>query len=450
MSGAGGQDGEKGRFRLPAWIPEPLARRGRALWPVLVTLGDQAVHSGTNFLTGVVIGRMLSVGDLGVFSLGMTVVVFSLIFQDTLLATPYTYHFHNKAVHHRPRLTAGALIQSVFLAALFSLFFLLASGGALVAGEAALEGVFLALAGAMPLMFLREFFRRLFFTEFRMFSAALLDGGVSVLQFALLFAMLWGGLLTPATAYMAIGIAAGIGAVVCFAFQRDLFDFRNLDIMEDTRENLRYGRWLLAGSICHIGSLYAFPWFLYLSAGEKGTGAFAACMSIVNLLNPLIIGFTNFFRPRIIKTYADQGLAAMNRMIWHSCAFLLAPVLVLIVVLFFLGEDLVALVYGGQFTGLGTAISLVSLSLVPTFLNAPVQLGALAINRPWFNPIFHAAGFTVTVLAGYPLAVRFGVEGAAGGYVLTTLAGTAMLSALYLRCVRRMERAGEQQKATDQ
>lgn len=416
----------------------------RALGPLALTLGDQAIHSGTNFLTGVLIGRALSVGDLGVFSLGMTVVVFSLIFQDTLLATPYTYHFHNKEIHHRPRLSAGALIQSAFLAALFSLFFLLAGGGAMIFGEAALERVFLALAGAMPLMALREFFRRLFFTEFRMLSAAVLDGGVSILQFVLLFAMLWGGFLSPSAAYITIGIATGVGAAVCFAFQRHLFDFRNLDILEDTRENLRYGRWLLAGSVCHIGSLYAFPWFLYLSHGDKGTGAFAACMSIVNLLNPLIIGFTNFFRPRIIKTHVDQGLEAMNRMILQSCALLLAPALALIGALFFFGENLVSFVYGGQFSGLGAAISLVSLSLIPTFLNAPIQLGALAINRPQLNPAFHAAGFAVTLLAGYPLVQALGVEGAAAGFVLTTLTGTLVLAALYWRCIWKLsERKGK-------
>lgn len=403
---------------------------------VVFTLGDQAIHSGTNFLTGVVIGRFLSVGDLGVFSLGMTVVTFALIFQDTLLATPYTYHFHHAPEGARPRLTAGALVQSALLAMAMAFVFLVAGTAALLAGNETLQPVFTALAGALPFLFIREFFRRMFFASFRMRRAMLLDGGVSALQFALLFAFLGLNVLSPATAYLALAGSAGGAAFACFVLLRREFDFRGLDIVADTRENLKYGRWLLAGSVCHIGSLYAFPWFLYLQQGEKGTGAFAACMSIVNLLNPLIIGFTNFFRPKLIQVQADQGVRAMNRLIVLSAGALLVPVLVLIGGLALFGGALVSFVYGGDFSGLGSSIFLVSLSLVPTFLNAPVQLGVLALNKPWINPAFHAAGFATTILAGFFLVDRFGLAGATGGYALTTFVGSTVLGVLYVRAVR--------------
>ena len=42
-----------------------------------VTLFDQVVYSGTTFLTGILVGRLLSVGDFGEFSLGLTLMVFS-------------------------------------------------------------------------------------------------------------------------------------------------------------------------------------------------------------------------------------------------------------------------------------------------------------------------------------------------------------------------------------
>lgn len=417
--------------------PSPrFSRLRRYLGPAVFTLSDQAIHSGTNFLTGVLIGRFLSVGDLGLFSLGMTVVTFSLIFQDTLLATPYTYHFHHASEETRPRLTAGAMVQSALLAVLLAFVFLCLGAGVLVAGESRLAPVFMALAGAMPFLFVREFFRRLFFTSFEMRSAVLLDAGVSIVQFFLLFAFLSAGVLSPTTAWTALAGAAGIAALACFVLLRRRFDFHSLDIVADTRENLRYGRWLLLGSLCHILSLYAYPWFLYLRQGETGAGSFAACMSIVNLLNPLIIGFTNFFRPKLIQVQAAHGVAAMHRMITLSAGALLVPVLVLVGGMAAGGEQLVRFVYGSGFSGLGTAVFLVSLSLIPTFLNAPVQLGALALNKPWVNPVFHAAGLATTLLAGFPLVSRFGLEGATGGYALTTLAGGMVLWALYLRAVR--------------
>ncbi len=413
-----------------------LARLRRHLGPAVFTLADQAIHSGTNFLTGVVIGRFLSVGDLGVFSLGLTVVTFSLLFQDTLLATPYTYHFHHAGVEARPRLTAGALVQSALLALGLAFVFVVLGGAVLLAGETTLSPVFTALAAAMPFLFVREFFRRMFFTSFQMRAAMTLDAGVSILQFTLLFAFLSAGVLSPVTAWLVLAGAAGGAALVCFLLLRERFDFRDLDIVADTRENLRYGRWLLLGSLCHIGSLYAFPWFLYIQQGKTGTGAFAACMSIVNLLNPLIIGFTNFFRPKLIEVQATQGVRAMNRMILLSAGALVVPVLILVGAMGLFGGSLVTLVYGAGFSGLGPAVFLVSLSLIPTFVNAPIQLGTLALNRPWINPAFHAAGLATTVLVGFPLVHHFGLVGATGGYALTTLSGSVVLGALYARAVR--------------
>ena len=57
---------------------------------VLLSIGDQCLVSGTNFLTLVIVGRSCGLQELGVYSLAFTVVVILMALQESLLIAPYT------------------------------------------------------------------------------------------------------------------------------------------------------------------------------------------------------------------------------------------------------------------------------------------------------------------------------------------------------------------------
>lgn len=405
---------------------------------LVLTLADQAVNSGANFLTGVLVGRLLSIGEFGEFSLGMTLVIFSLILQDTLLATPYTFHFHGKGKSGHAALRAGALVQSFMLGLVCSLLLLVASGLAgYLANGGTITPILTSLGVSLPFLFFRECLRRQYFTEFQMGRALGLDVVVTILQFALLFGAWKAGILHPATVFAVMALAAALGGGWAWLRTRGEYDFRTMDVAHDTRENVLYGRWLLAGSFCHLGSLYAYPWLVYLLYGKEEAGAFAACYSLINLLNPLILGFNNYFRPRIIKTKMDHGVSAMHGLVRTACLLFL-PAAVLVVLFFAAaGDFLVRIVYGSEFSGLGAILAIVGISLIPVTLNAPLQLGVLALNKPHINPAFHAVSLATTMLVGVPLVLMFGKMGAAAGYSLATAAGFMTLLWLYRREIRR-------------
>ncbi len=405
-----------------------------------IVLADQAVCSGATFLTGVLVGRALSIGAFGEFSLGMSLSVFSLVLQDTLLATPYTFHVHNSPAERLPVLRAGALVQSLLLSLVGTVLLIAAS--LLVfpdAGKGDLPLILRALGLSLPFLFLRECLRRQLFAEFSMGSALKLDTVVTAIQFALLGAFWFIGIFTPAAVFAVMATAAGAGSAMTLFIQRSRYDFRAIDVHNDTRENILYGRWLLVGSICHLGSLYAYPWLVYLAHGKAAAGAFAACYSLVNLLNPLILGFNNYFRPKIMKTRADEGIAAMDSLVRRACLFLGLASVLLILFMFAAGGWLVRIVYGAEFSGLGTVIGIVSISTLPVFVGAPLQLGTLALNKPQINPKFHAASLAVTIIIGTPLVLFLGEIGAAAGYALAAATGCAVLARLYRKEVRTIQ-----------
>src|SRR5688572_11745385 len=59
-----------------------------------IALMDQAVVSGANFLTSVLVGRWCGLAELGAFALGCTVLVYALALQESFIASPYVVFVH--------------------------------------------------------------------------------------------------------------------------------------------------------------------------------------------------------------------------------------------------------------------------------------------------------------------------------------------------------------------
>ncbi len=397
----------------------------------LFALADQMVHSGTTFLTGILVGRLLSVGEFGEFSLGLTLVVFSMVLQDNCLATPYTYRFHNNSDESKEGLRAGALIQSLMLALictslLFVAYFILPSEG-----YQDLRNILFVLSCSMPFLFIRETSRRIYFTEFRLIDTFIMDVIVSALQILLIIGLWYVNWISTSSVFFAMALAAFIGSAGAFIFHRKDFDFKLADIKKDTIENIHFGKWLLAGSFCHLGSLYIFPWLIYAMIGDVKAGAFAACYTLVNLINPFILGFNNYFRPHIMQTYSKEGLEAMHAQVMRMtmCFIPVAALISFLLVVF--GGNLVQFIYGDDFINLGTIIAFVGISVIPVILNAPIQLATLAMNKPQINPKFHSAAFASTMCIGVPLVIFYDIIGAAIGYSLSVSIGFIALIYFY-------------------
>lgn len=406
----------------------------------LITLGDQAIYSGTVFLMGILVGRLLSIGDFGEFSLGLTLMVFSLILQDNLLTTPYSYTFHNTKNVDEKALRASALIQSQILA-FFCMALLVVASFFVSTENGSLNNILRALGVSMPFLFLRETLRRIFFTEFKMSAVLIMDAGVSFLQIGAIL-MFWGmGWLTTIVVFPLIGAASALVSFLYLFLRRSEYALTQAHIKKDMRESFLYGRWLLLGSGCHLGSLYVFPWSVYALSGKVEAGAFAACYTLINLLNPLILGFNNYFRPKIMKLYRDEGVEAMQTLVKKILMFFLPFALGAVLFFGVAGGLLIRLIYGPEFAGLGLVIGIVGMSVAPVILNAPLQLGILAMNCPHFHPKFHGVSLAVALLVGIPLVLFYGKTGAAIGYSLSVSSGFAMLCWLYHHEVQRVRGA---------
>src|ERR1700682_1558781 len=128
-----------------------------------LALADQAVVSGTSFLTMVVVGRSTSASELGLYSIASSLLVTSVTIQDSLISFPYTIQRHRllgkSADHSDSSLKLSFLLSALCIVVLALAALGLSSWNA----EAKLVAMIWALAAVAPFALLRAFGRRLAF-----------------------------------------------------------------------------------------------------------------------------------------------------------------------------------------------------------------------------------------------------------------------------------------------
>ena len=127
--------------------------------PGRLSLFDQAVVSGTSFVTSVMIGRLCSKEDLGVFYLALTIVYLARGLQEHLVSAPYVVYCQNHSGESRALYMGSSLLHQIALSlaalvALLGVLGLLSFG----VGPTGLESAAWILLGCVPFLQLASLF----------------------------------------------------------------------------------------------------------------------------------------------------------------------------------------------------------------------------------------------------------------------------------------------------
>jgi O-antigen/teichoic acid export membrane protein len=82
---------------------------------------DQAIVAVTNFLTVMLLGRIAAPEELGMYSLGLSVVTLVRAIQSSVLLAPYTVNCHNQEISTLPRYAGSTLMHSLLLSIMAAL-----------------------------------------------------------------------------------------------------------------------------------------------------------------------------------------------------------------------------------------------------------------------------------------------------------------------------------------
>ena len=180
-----------------------------------LSLIDQGVVSGTNFLTTVLIGRVCGVDELGIYSLGFSLLVFTTNIHESLILAPYTVYVNRLEPQKRAEYAGSILIHHILLSAV-AMLCLSAFAFALMLefGPQRLILLIWLLVGVVPFTLLKEFGRRFMLAHLHLMTTLILDIAVAILQIGGLLWLAYTDNLSGIIAFYAVGVASGVGGVI--------------------------------------------------------------------------------------------------------------------------------------------------------------------------------------------------------------------------------------------
>jgi O-antigen/teichoic acid export membrane protein len=410
-----------------------------AIAPEMIALVDQVVVSGNSFLTTILISRWATPRELGIYAICISGLVCWLGVQDSLICLPYTIARGRVPADVHKQHAGRALAFNGYMSALalvvLSVLAIAISGGG--GANRSLVMVSWAAAAAVPVVMLREFGRKFALAHIRTAHALAIDAGVLALQLGMLGSFIWCECLSAPAALAAIGIACAFTGGSWLYLSRDQFALRGVVTHEAIRDSWRLGKWLFASQTSLLVQNYVMYWLLAWLTGAFSAGLFAACMTIAQFSNPLTIGLGNVLIPRAVRALQDGGGSTLLRQIMSDTVLVGVIMIVFCAIVLLLGDQLLILLYGRDYTGQGRTVAVLALALLASAIGMPASNALAALEVP--RTIFWAGliGAAVTVVLVSTLVSAWGLIGAAYGFLAGNIVGSVGRCAAFLLVLSR-------------
>lgn len=405
----------------------------------ILALVDQVVVSGTSFLTTVMIGRWILPSQLGLYSIGMSLLISFVTIEDSLITLPYTIQRCRLQQQEAAEHAGTALLQSSLLAIVLTVGTLLTAIGLSISPRTQLAArISWALGIVTPFALLREFGRQFAFAHLETTQAFLLDSSVAIIQIATLGLLGWTGRLSTATAYAPIGLGCAVAGSAWLYLLRSEFRIRVDQSWATLPRSWNLGKWLFASQITLSVQNYAAHWLLAFLIGTAATGIYAACLSVVSLSTPVITGLTNLLLPRAAVALHNEGGLSLRRQMVRDSLLLGAIMGAFCLAIVCVGDDLISLFYHEKaYRGHQATMVVLAFGLFVAAISRPASGALASMERP--QAIFWTglAGTSLTFVGTWYLMSKCGILGGAYGLLAGNMTGSAGRWIAFLVLVRQ-------------
>lgn len=408
--------------------PHVKVARRTGLGQQIMALADQGIVSAASFFTLVMVARWADATQVGLYSVAASVVALALSVQDSLVVRPYAI---------RVRAPIGSLKDHAAATRLLAILVSLVAAGSVAmsalglkatGSNARLAEVIATLAMALPFLLARDFARRFAFAHLTVHRALLIDTAVAGLTILAIFTLGWAGSLSAVTAFVAIALACAIGVAGWSYAARAAFGRGSHHLRQTAVRNWSIGKWLLASQLAMQSQGYMIYWVSMSIVGPKITGVYAACMSIVAFLNPILFGFLNILTPKYVQIFHSHGMKALRRRAAIDafrfgtgaaafCFFILVG-----------GDRIMALLYPGtEFRGYGFELTVLATAALASVIGSPFAVALTSVERVQVVAGVNAGSAVLCMLFVWWLMTSYGLVGAAIGALAAEATGSAAL-----------------------
>ena len=385
-----------------------------------IVLADQALVSGTNFLTGLLLARFLGLEGYGHFVLAYGLILFVSGIQVALIVSPMMVTVPKLDITDIPKYLKSITLQQL----LFSLAVLILTGLAvfLLAGVLRmpqLRALTLPVAFTASAFITQDFIRRLLIVTDRSTQAFVNDLISYGLQLSCLIYWL---LNRDQSAYSAFWIIAATSAIAIahgVLVSRPLIhggaartSSPGLSFKSALIRHWEFGKWLVARNIAYWGSSQFLIYLAGAMLSASAVGALTATRNIIGFANILFLALENIVPSRAAAMLKQRGHTGLKKYLRRVS--LLGGSLTGLVVLVAAAapEFWLTLVYGEEYAGYGWLVIGWGIYYIVGFFHRPLSAGLRALDKT--KDIFTATlfGMIATMLISYPAISLFELPGA--------------------------------------
>lgn len=346
--------------------PAPIEKRrdfGRAIarnsGAIFWALAGQGVFSITRFFSKMVVGGRFGDGqpgygseaELAYYDAAFGIMLLVLALHEALITTPLTF-FNHRLKKISEQTFAGRMLM---LSLLFSVAGLI--GTLLVTWyQASVVGIsdrflwaMIALSILIPFQSVKEFARRWLLANLAVRQSTLMELGFAACFILLVGVLIFAAQVNAAAVFAITVLSNFLCLCSWWAFYRNSFSMSLNGVGEQATENLRVGRWIAGENVSSVVMMYFSQWYLISLVSEKDAGVYTACLTIVFLSNPFILGISSIFAPRAAKEFEEHGWTGLLPILQGYSLFVVGVLVAFSGTLYFFGGPLTELAFGSQY-----------------------------------------------------------------------------------------------------
>lgn len=408
------------------------------IWRALLSIADQGLVSGANFVLAILFARWLSRTDYGAVSIGLSVFLLAANFHHALLLEPMSVLGPRRFAGRLGSYFSTVLVAHAGAIALLSLALLAVAR--LVSGEATATAL-VGLAASLPLVLTFWVLRRICYVMTD--PATAVRGGIAFLTCALAGALLVraAGWMNPASLFLVTGAAALCAFLALAGPLRGRLGPPVPMLAEVLRAHWSYGRWMVGVSLTYWLANSAFAVLLGLGAGLSSSAGLRAVENLVTPVLQVTGALSLLVLPRVSGQAQEHGSAYLRR--FQRLAMVVAATLVggYLICAWLLRDFLLRLLYGpgaySDLAGLVPVIAVATLIRGVSDLSLSTALKGAARPDAHFAASLSSAVFVLT--GGWLLIRRWDVAGAAWAILASDALQALVLALFFARITGRRQ-----------
>ena len=414
-----------------------LAKRFPSASQGLLSIVDQAIVSGTSFLTVAIIARTTAPDELGLYYLILSIVIIVSAIQDNVVSAPYMVYSKRHQACELAEYSGSTWIHYLALSAVTVVGLLATIVILSITGRSNITPGLWALLGAAPFILLRQGIRRFAYANLHVKSTVVLDAVVAVSQLGGLALIGHFGWLSLPSIFGVMGGACALASLGSYLLDPPPVRLVAERFIPDWRRNWAFAKWSLRSYLVGNTTPYVMLWILDLTVGAASAGVLGACATLIGMTNVLLTGLDNVLTPQAAHALAASGAAGLRRTLSRTGMFLVVTLGAFCCVILAAGDWPAVAIFGAAYQGTGAILFTLALGTLMNSIGVVAGNGLWAIDRPRSNFFADVACMFATLIAAALLIIPFGTLGAA----LATLAGMTAAAVVrtitllrYLRC----------------